>query len=55
MNFFKPKFWDKTEFSLFSLFLYPITLIIKLLTLFKSLLTKKTNAQFQLFVLEIYI
>ena len=43
MNFFKPKFWDKTEFSLFSLFLYPITLIIKLLTLFKSLLTKKNQ------------
>ena len=41
MNFFKPKFWDKTEFSLFSLLLYPITLIIKLLTVLKPLLTKK--------------
>jgi len=41
MNFFKPKFWDKTEFSIFSLLLYPITLIIKLLTVLKPLLTKK--------------
>ena len=43
MNFFKPKFWDKTEFSLFSLLLYPITLIIKLLTLLKPLLAKKNQ------------
>ena len=43
MNFFKPKFWDKTEFSIFSLLLYPITLIIKLLTLLKPLLTKKNQ------------
>ncbi len=43
MNFFKPRFWDKTEFSLFSLFLYPITLIIKLLTLFRPLLAKKNQ------------
>ena len=43
MNFFKPNFWDKTEFSLFPLLLYPITLIIKLLTLLKPLLTKKNQ------------
>ena len=43
MNFFKPKFWDKTEISLFSLFLYPITLIIKLLTFLKPFLTKKNQ------------
>jgi len=43
MNFFKPKFWDKTKFSLFSLLLYPITLIIKLLTFLKPLLTKKNQ------------
>jgi len=41
MNFFKPNFWDKTEFSLFPLLLYPITLIIKLLTFLKPLLIKK--------------
>jgi len=43
MNFFKPKFWDKTEISLFSLFLYPIALVIKLLTFLKRLLTKKNQ------------
>ena len=43
MNFFKPKFWDKTEFSLFSLLLYPITLMIKLFTLLKTFLTKKNQ------------
>ena len=43
MYFFKPKFWDKTEISLLSLFLYPITLIIKLLTFLKPFLTKKNQ------------
>jgi len=43
MNFFKPKFWDKTEISLFSLLVYPITLIIKLLTFLRPLLTKKNQ------------
>ncbi len=43
MNFFKPKFWDKTEISLFSLLLYPITLIIKLLTFLRPLITKKNQ------------
>ena len=43
MNFFKPKFWDKTEISLLSLFLYPIALIIKLLTFLKPFLTKKNQ------------
>ena len=41
MNFFKPKFWDKTKISLFSLLLFPITLIIKLLILLKPFLTKR--------------
>jgi len=43
MNFFKPKFWDKTEISLFSLLLYPITLIIKLLTFLRPLIIKKNQ------------
>lgn len=43
MNFFKPKFWDKTEISLLSLFLYPIALVIKLLTFLKLFLTKKNQ------------
>ena len=34
---------EKTEISLFSLFLYPITLIIKLLTFLKPFLTKKNQ------------
>ena len=41
MNFFKPKFWDKTEISLLCLLLYPIALIIKLITFLKPFLTKK--------------
>ena len=28
MNFFKPKFWDKNQISLFSIFLIPIALLI---------------------------
>ena len=40
MDFFKPKFWDKNKISLFSILLYPITLLIKLLSFFKRYLTK---------------
>ena len=40
MNFFKPKFWDKNQISLFSILLFPITLIIKLLSFFKRSMTK---------------
>ena len=40
MNFFKPKFWDKNQISFFSILLLPITLLIKLLNVFKRLLTK---------------
>ena len=35
MNFFKPKFWDRDKVSLFSVLLFPITLLIKLLNFFK--------------------
>ena len=35
MNFFKPKFWDKNQISLFSILFFPITLLIKLLIFFK--------------------
>ena len=35
MNFFKPKFWAKNQISLFSIFLFPISLLIKLLSFFK--------------------
>ena len=40
MKFFKPKFWDKNEISLFSILLFPFTLLIKLLSFFKQLITK---------------
>ena len=39
MNFFKPKFWDKSQISFFSILLFPITLLIKLLSFFKRSLT----------------
>ena len=40
MNFFKPKFWDKNQISFFSILLFPATLLIKLLNVFKCILTK---------------
>jgi tetraacyldisaccharide 4'-kinase len=40
MKFFKPKFWDKNQISFFSVFLFPISLLIKILSLLKRLLTK---------------
>jgi len=40
MNFFKPKFWDKNQISLFSILLFPIALLIKLLHFFKRFFTK---------------
>jgi len=40
MKFFKPKFWDKNEISFFSVLLFPIALLIKLLSFFKRSLTK---------------
>ena len=40
MNFFKPKFWDKNQISFFSVLLFPISLLIKALSLFKRSITK---------------
>tara|TARA_Y100000590_G_scaffold276707_1_gene310699 strand:+ start:4251 stop:5180 length:930 start_codon:yes stop_codon:yes gene_type:complete len=40
MNFFKPNFWDRNEISFFSILLFPISLLVKLLSLFKRYLTK---------------
>ena len=40
MSFFKPKFWDKNQVSLFSVLLFPIALLIKLLNLVKRSITK---------------
>ena len=44
MNFFKPKFWDKSQISFFSIFLLPITLLIKLLRILKRCLTKSKQS-----------
>ena len=40
MNFFKPKFWDKKQVSLFSVILLPISILIKFLSFIKRALTK---------------
>ena len=40
MIFLKPKFWDKTKISFFSILLFPITLILKLLSFIKKIFTK---------------
>ena len=43
MNFFKPKFWDKTKISFFSVLLFPIALIIKFLIIFKRFFIKSNQ------------
>ena len=40
MNFLKPKFWDKTKISFFSVLLFPIAFVFKLLVFFKHTVTK---------------
>ena len=40
MNFFKPKFWDENQFSLMSILLFPIALLIRLLNIFRRSITK---------------
>ena len=44
MNFFKPKFWDKNQISFFSILLYPFALLIKILSILKSALTKPAQS-----------
>ena len=44
MKFFKPKFWDKNQISLFSILLFPISLFVKLANYFKLSLIKKFNS-----------
>ena len=44
MNFFKPKFWDKNQISFFSVLLFPISLLIKVLNFFKLFLTKTNQS-----------
>ena len=40
MSFFKPKFWDKNQISFFSVLLFPISLLIKVLSFFKRSFAK---------------
>jgi tetraacyldisaccharide 4'-kinase len=43
MKFFKPNFWDKNKISFFSILLYPISQIIRLIFFLKIFLIKKEN------------
>ena len=44
MNFFKPNFWDKNQISVYSIFLFPISLLVKILSILKKYLIKKNTA-----------
>jgi len=44
MNFYKPKFWDKNQISFFSILLFPVSLLIKVLSFFKRFLTKTNQS-----------
>ena len=41
MKFYKPKFWDKRNFSLISLLLLPLSLIVIIKTIMKTVKSKK--------------
>ena len=43
MNLLKPKFWDKNKVSFFSILLFPLAVIIKILSSFRRFLTKKNR------------
>ncbi len=43
MKFFKPNFWDKNKISFFSILLYPISQIIKLIFFLRKLFIKNEN------------
>ena len=44
MNFYKPKFWDKNQISFFAVLLFPVSLLIKVLSFFKRFLTKTNQS-----------
>ena len=44
MNFFKPKFWNKNQISFFPVLLFPVSLLIKVLSFFKRFLTKTNQS-----------
>ena len=43
MILLKPKFWDSEKITLFSIFLFPITICIKILFFLKKIFTKKND------------
>jgi len=43
MIFFKPKFWDKKQISFYSIILLPLSLLIQIINLIKSILAKSNN------------
>ena len=44
MNFYKPKFWDKNQISIFAVLLFPISLLIKVFSFLKNALTKTNQS-----------
>ena len=44
MNFYKPKFWDKNQISIFAVLLFPISLLIKVFSFLKNTLTKTNQS-----------
>ena len=44
MNFFKPKFWDRNKVSIFSILLFPISLLVKFFNLIKIYIIKKNES-----------
>ncbi len=45
MNFFKPKFWDQTKLSYFSIILFPVSLIFKLINFIKYYFSKNYRSK----------
>ena len=43
MSFFKPKFWDKNQISFFPILLFPISLLIRVLSFCKHSITKNNK------------
>ena len=43
MKFLKPKFWDEKKISLFSILLYPISLVFVLIGILRKNLIKKNS------------
>ena len=43
MNFLKPKFWDENKISIFSILLYPISIVFLLINILRKNLIKKNS------------